>query len=86
MANETATTVPRRPGRFKRWLRRGLLALLVLVVLAAVVGACYQALGNMADARRFPQQGKSVSLGPALFKFDSKYRLPGPRQSHSCFG
>jgi pimeloyl-ACP methyl ester carboxylesterase len=66
LANETATTVPRRPGRFKRWLRRGLLALLVLVVLAAVVGACYQALGNMADARRFPQQGQPVSLGPAF--------------------
>src|SRR5580700_107071 len=45
---------------------RGRMGLLVLVVLAAVVGACYQALGNRADARRFPQQGKSVSLGPAF--------------------
>jgi pimeloyl-ACP methyl ester carboxylesterase len=50
----------------KRWLKRSLLALLVLVVLAAIVGASYQALGNRADARRFPQQGKSVSLGPAF--------------------
>src|SRR5580693_5602791 len=45
---------------------RGLMGLLVLVILAAVVGASYQALGNRADARRFPQQGKSVSLGPAF--------------------
>lgn len=66
MENETATTTPRRPGRVKRWLKRGLLALLVLVMLAAIVGASYQALGNRADARRFPQQGKSVSLGPAF--------------------
>jgi pimeloyl-ACP methyl ester carboxylesterase len=64
--NGTATTTPRRPGRLKRWLGRGLLGLLVLVVLAAIVGASYQALGNRADARRFPQQGKSVSLGPTF--------------------
>ncbi len=66
MENKTATTTPRQTGRVKRWLKRGLLALLVLVVLAAIVGATYQALGNRADARRFPQQGKSVSLGPAF--------------------
>src|SRR5580700_8854025 len=45
---------------------RGLMGLFVLVVLTAVVGASYQALGNRADARRFPQRGKSVSLGPAF--------------------
>jgi pimeloyl-ACP methyl ester carboxylesterase len=66
LENETATTTPRRPGRVKRWLKRGLLALVVLVVLAAIVGASYQAIGNRADARRFPQLGKSVSLGPAF--------------------
>jgi pimeloyl-ACP methyl ester carboxylesterase len=66
LENETATTTTRRPGRVKRWLKRGLLGLLVLVVLAAIVGASYQALGNRADARRFLQQGKSVSLGPAF--------------------
>jgi pimeloyl-ACP methyl ester carboxylesterase len=64
--NGTATTTPRRGGRVKRWLGRGLLGLLILVLLAAIVGASYQALGNRADARRFPQQGKSVSLGPAF--------------------
>jgi pimeloyl-ACP methyl ester carboxylesterase len=50
----------------KRWIGRGLLGLLALVIMAAAMGACYQALGNRADARRFPQQGKSVSLGPAF--------------------
>ena len=66
MENETATSTPRGPGRVKRWLKRGLLGLLVLIVLAGIVGASYQALGNRADARRFPQQGKSVSLGPTF--------------------
>jgi pimeloyl-ACP methyl ester carboxylesterase len=66
LENETATIAPRRTGRVKRWIGRGLLGLLVLVVMAAAVGACYQALGNRADARRFPQQGRSVSLGPAF--------------------
>jgi pimeloyl-ACP methyl ester carboxylesterase len=66
LENENVTSSPRRTGRWKRWLGRGLLGLLVLVVMAAALGACYQALGNRADARRFPQQGKSVSLGPAF--------------------
>lgn len=66
MENENATTTPRRLGRWKRWIGRGLLGLLVLVVLAAIAGASYQALGNRADAHRFPQQGRSVSLGPAF--------------------
>jgi pimeloyl-ACP methyl ester carboxylesterase len=66
LANELGTTTPRRPGRLKRWLGRGLLGLLILVVLAAAVGASYQAIENGADARRFPQQGKSVLLGPAF--------------------
>jgi pimeloyl-ACP methyl ester carboxylesterase len=65
LENETAAKTP-RPGRLKRVIVRGLLGLLALVVLTAIVGASYQALGNRADARRFPQQGKSVSLGPAF--------------------
>ena len=66
MENETATTTPRRTGRVKRWIGRVLLGLLGLVAVVAILGLCYQALGNRADARRFPQQGKSVSLGPGF--------------------
>jgi pimeloyl-ACP methyl ester carboxylesterase len=66
LPNEIATPVSQRPGRVKRWIVRGLLSLLALVVLAAIIGASYQAIENSADARRFPQQGKSVSLGPAF--------------------
>jgi len=66
LESEIRTTTPRGPGRLKRWVGRGLMGLLVLAVLAAVVGASYQALGNTADARRFPQQGKSVPRGPAF--------------------
>ncbi len=66
MENQSATSTPRRSGRLKRWIGRGLLGLLILVIMATAVGACYQALGNRADARRFPQQGRSVSLGPAF--------------------
>jgi pimeloyl-ACP methyl ester carboxylesterase len=65
LENEPAAKTP-RPGRVKLVIVRGLLGLLALVVLTAIVGASYQALGNRADARRFPQQGKSVSLGPAF--------------------
>lgn len=63
MAEETATTVSGRPGRWKRILRRIFLVLLVLVVAAAIVGASYQAIGNHSDAGRFPQQGRSIALG-----------------------
>jgi pimeloyl-ACP methyl ester carboxylesterase len=66
LENEIATNTARRPGRVKRWIVRGLLGVLALIVVAVIVGACYQALGERADARRFPQQGKSVSLGPAF--------------------
>jgi len=65
LENET-TAKPPGSGRVKKWIRRGLLGILALVVLAAIAGASYQALGERADARRFPQQGKSVSLGPAF--------------------
>jgi pimeloyl-ACP methyl ester carboxylesterase len=50
----------------KRWIGRVLLGLLALVAAVAILGLCYQAIGSGADARRFPQQGKSVSLGPAF--------------------
>ena len=66
MDTNSASSNLARPGRLKRYFWRGLLGLLVLAVAAAVVGACYQAVENSADARRFPQKGKSVSLGPSF--------------------
>src|SRR5258708_1292477 len=46
-----------------RWIGRGALALLSLVILLACVGAIYQALGNWRDVHRFPQRGRSVQAG-----------------------
>lgn len=66
MENQGATSTPKRSARLKRWMGRGLLGLVILFVMVAALGACYQALGNRADARSFPQQGKSISLGPAF--------------------
>lgn len=57
--------VPERHSpRWKRWLKRIVLACVALIVLLAAAGAIYRAIENSADARRFPQQGRSVSLGP----------------------
>jgi pimeloyl-ACP methyl ester carboxylesterase len=64
LENENATNVSRRPGRLKRFIRRTLLGLLLLVIVALLLGASYQWIGNGTDAKRFPQQGKSISLGP----------------------
>lgn len=56
--------VPERHSpRWKRWLKRIVLACVALIVLLAAAGAIYRAIENSADARRFPQQGRSVSLG-----------------------
>ncbi len=66
MENENAANVSSRPGRLKRWVGRIFFALILLIVVAAIVGASYEAIENNADARRFPQQGTSVSLGPAF--------------------
>lgn len=66
MENESAQVNAPRRGRLKRYLWRGLLGLVLLVIAAGVVGACYQAIETSADARRFPQEGKSISLGPSF--------------------
>jgi pimeloyl-ACP methyl ester carboxylesterase len=63
LADQNATNVSGRSGGVKKFIKRAILAIVVLVVLALIVGASYQAIGNSSDAKRFPQQGKSVSLG-----------------------
>ena len=47
--------------RIFKWI---LLIVLILVCAAALSGAVYQAVGNARDAKRFPQEGRSVALGP----------------------
>jgi pimeloyl-ACP methyl ester carboxylesterase len=56
--------------RILRWLRRGALALVGLVLLLACVGAAYQLIGNWRDARRFPQRGRFVQAGPIKMNMD----------------
>lgn len=61
---DTGSSAPqRRAPRWKRWLKGIVLAGVALIILLAAAGAIYRAIERAADARRFPQQGKSVSLG-----------------------
>lgn len=60
----SASPAPPRRAAWKRWLKRIFLSGLALIILLAIAGACYRVIEQNADARRFPQQGKSVSLGP----------------------
>jgi pimeloyl-ACP methyl ester carboxylesterase len=66
----TAAELPNSPSpqsrapRWKRWLKRIVLSVLTLVVVLVLAGLCYNALAERADARRFPEQGKSFQLGP----------------------
>jgi pimeloyl-ACP methyl ester carboxylesterase len=48
----------------KRILKRVLLAAVALAVCAVIAGFLFQQVANWRDGRRFPQQGKSVSLAP----------------------
>jgi len=61
-------TVSGQPGathrrRWPRILKWTSLSLLALIFLLAAAGFIYNAIEEHADARRFPQMGKSVSLG-----------------------
>jgi pimeloyl-ACP methyl ester carboxylesterase len=45
------------------WFRKTVLAIAAFVLLLMIVGASYQSIAAKADARRFPQEGKSVDIG-----------------------
>jgi len=66
VGDQNATNVSPWGRRIKRWLGRVFLGLLILIAAVAIAGLCYQAIGDRSDARRFPQQGKSISLGAAF--------------------
>lgn len=62
MASATTPVQPKK-RRFWRIVKRMAQVAAILVVACAIVGAAYQAIGNWRDARRFPQEGRSVALG-----------------------
>jgi pimeloyl-ACP methyl ester carboxylesterase len=46
-----------------RWLLRGILAILLLLILAAVAGVTYESFARISDEKRFPPPGRLVSIG-----------------------
>ncbi|MGB3846733.1 MAG: alpha/beta hydrolase [Sphingopyxis sp.] len=59
----------RRAGR---WLKRILLGLLALLLLALVVGAIYEALGRRSAAAAYPPPGKLVDVGGRMMHIDCR--------------
>lgn len=54
---------PPKKSRFWRFVKRVLIGVVLLLVFAALGGAAYQAIASWRDARRFPQEGRSIALG-----------------------
>ena len=50
-------------GRWRRWVGRLLLAGFMVLCVAAIAGATYEFVSDRRDARRFPQEGRSVEVG-----------------------
>ena len=59
---EEAASPTRRPLPHPRW-RRAVLVVFAVAALLVLVGATYQALGNVLDARRHPPPGEFVDVG-----------------------
>lgn len=60
-----AMTIPAQPKTnfFLRLVKRVLTGAILFLVCAALLGAAYQAVAHWRDARRFPQEGRSIVLG-----------------------
>lgn len=58
-----AMETPPKKSRLRRFLKRVLIGVVLLLVCVALAGAAYQAIANWRDARRFPQEGRSIALG-----------------------
>jgi len=65
----------------KHILKRTLQGAAVLVVLLAVAGVTYELIGEHLDARRFPQQGVSIRLGPEFANVSLNLDCSGPAGS-----
>ena len=65
METTTSSRVLSRRGLL-RWLRNLVVGSFAILVLLLLAGAAYQSIAQTADAHRFPQQGRSVPLGPSF--------------------
>ena len=68
---------PPKKSRLWRFLKRVVIGVVLLLVCAALAGAAYQAIANWRDARRFPQEGRSIALGA---------EFPGVSLNLNCAG
>lgn len=66
VATSNVSASSHRPNRVLRWLRNIAVGGFALLILLLIVGATYQWIAQSVDARRFPQQGRSVALGPSF--------------------
>ena len=78
----TSPSIPAMPAlpkksRFWRFAKRVLIGVVLLLVCAALAGAAYQTIANWRDARRFPQEGRSIALGA---------EFPGVSLNLNCVG
>ncbi len=71
----TIGETPRKKG-WVRWLKRIVLAGVGLVVLLILAGTVYEWLATRAEARRFPQQGRSVDVGGFRLNIDCTGTAP----------
>jgi pimeloyl-ACP methyl ester carboxylesterase len=60
--SEVETKQPPRL-QWMRWIRRLLLAGIMMLSVASLTGATYEFVSDRRDARRFPQEGRSVEIG-----------------------
>src|SRR5215469_10834443 len=68
---------PQQKSRLWRFVKRVLIGIVLLLVGAGLAGAAYQAIANWRDARRFPQEGRSIALGA---------EFPGVSLNLNCVG
>lgn len=63
----TITKLENQPSRrrmpWQRWLTRGLIALVLILVVLVITGASYQAVAARADKRNYPAPGQLVDVG-----------------------